>query len=68
MNLFCDLKPFIAYVSAFACCAFITLIADLNAAKWGIAALVLLCILNGITGYTDGVQKTSGEFCFSVCF
>lgn len=57
MNLWCNLKPFIAYVFSFSCCAYITLVADLNTSKWGICALILLCILNGIIGYTHGVKK-----------
>lgn len=56
-NLFSNLKPFIAYWCVYASCAFITLVVDGNTATWGIWALVLVCVLNGITGYTEGVKK-----------
>lgn len=56
-RLFSNLKPFITYGCVYAICAFITLIADGNAATWGIWALVLVCILNAVTGYTDGIKK-----------
>lgn len=56
-RLFSNLKPFITYGCVYAICAFITLIADGNAATWGIWALVLVCVLNAVTGYTDGIRK-----------
>ena len=56
-RLFSNLKPFITYWCVYLSCAFITLMADGNAATWGIWALVLVCILNALTGYTDGIKK-----------
>lgn len=56
-NLFSNLKPFIAYWCVYTSCVFITLVADGNTATWGIWALVLLCVLNGITGYSEGIKK-----------
>lgn len=52
-----NLKPFIAYWACFGLYFVVPFLSSLLPVGWFIAVLVLLCVLNAITGYTDGVQK-----------
>lgn len=66
-NLFCNLKPFLSYWCVFAVYFVVCLFELIPIHVMAICSIILICILNFITGYTDGVKKDSvGITLFSV--
>lgn len=56
-TFFCNIKPFIAYWVALAVWFVPAYMLDLSDTAWITVFVVALLILNGITGYTDGVKE-----------
>lgn len=51
-----NLKPFIAYWACVAVYMLVAFFGDIYDAWWPAVMAAALCILNGVTGYTDGVK------------
>lgn len=52
-----NLKPFIAYWACVAVYMLVAFFGDIYDAWWPAVMAAVLCILNGLTGYTDGVKE-----------
>lgn len=52
-----NLKPFIAYWACVAVYMLVAFFGDIHDAWWPAVMAAVLCILNGLTGYTDGVKE-----------